>query len=157
MPHTFWPGGIIFSHIRRLTLLGMGCRIGKGCEIEPHIDVGFSPDLRIGDHCQINQRVMVHAAEIGDYVMIAPDVVFLDRFHIFDRTDVPMAKQGASARKKIVIGSDVWIGQRAILMPGISVGDGAIVGAGAVVTRDIPPYAIVAGIPARIVRFRKNV
>jgi tetrahydrodipicolinate N-succinyltransferase len=55
---------------------------------------------------------------------------------------------------RVRIGSDVWIGCRAIILPSVAVGDGAIIGAGAVVTHDVPPYAVVAGVPAKIVRFR---
>lgn len=154
LPHTFWPGGKFFSKARRLLLAGMGCRIGSECELEPHIDTGFSPNLIIGDHCQINQGVIMRTAIIGDYVMIAPNVTLLDRVHNHNRTDTPMALQGSSPRQTIRIGNDVWIGQNAILMPGITIGEGAIVGAGAVVTKDIPPYAVVAGVPARILRYR---
>lgn len=56
--------------------------------------------------------------------------------------------------KPIIIGNDVWIGQRAMLIGGVKIGDGAVVGAGAIVTKDVPPYAIVAGVPARIIRYR---
>jgi len=121
LPHTFWPGGMIFSWVRRTLLLGMGCSVGAGCEIEPHIDVGFRPNLKIGDFCQINQNVMMKSVEMGNYMMIAPGVSLLDRFHNFDRLDIPMAKQGESERKMIKMGSDVWIGQNAIIMPSIEI------------------------------------
>ncbi len=58
------------------------------------------------------------------------------------------------ARNQVIVGNDVWIGARAILLPGIKVGDGSIIGAGAVVTHDVPPYAIVAGTPSKIIRYR---
>ncbi|MFB9276291.1 CatB-related O-acetyltransferase [Cohnella cellulosilytica] len=61
---------------------------------------------------------------------------------------------GIASNKKIVIGNDVWIGANAILLPGVTVGDGAVIGAGAVVTKDVPPYAIVGGVPARLIRYR---
>lgn len=56
--------------------------------------------------------------------------------------------------KKLRIGNDVWIGERVLIMGGLTIGDGAVIGAGAIVTKDVPPYAIVAGVPARIIRFR---
>jgi len=154
LPHTFWPGGRVFSWVRGTLLLGMGCHVGTGCEIEPHVDIGFHPNLKIGNFCQINQHVMMKSVEMGDYVMIAPGVALLDRFHHFDRLDIPMAKQGASDRKVIKIGNDVWIGQNAIIMPGIEIGDGVIVGAGAVVTKNVPAYAIVTGVPAQVLKYR---
>jgi len=143
LPHTFWPGGFIFSWIRKILLTGMGCSIGKRCEIESNVDVGFRPLLKIGNFCQINQNVIMKSVEMGNYVMVAPGVVFLDRFHNFDRLDIPMAQQGESERILTMIGDDVWIGQNAIVMPGIEIGDGVIIGAGSVVTRNIPAYAVV--------------
>jgi virginiamycin A acetyltransferase len=63
--------------------------------------------------------------------------------------DVPIVEY-----KRITIGNDVWIGARAVILDGITIGDGAIVGACAVVTKDVPPYAVVAGVPARVIRYR---
>lgn len=134
--------------------MGMGCHIGKKCKIQPHVDVGFRPNLIVGDRCQINQLTQIKTAVIGNYVMIAPGVVFLDRTHFASRLDVPMYHQGSSERTPVVIDDDVWIGQNAILMPGIRVGKGAIVGAGSVVTKDVPSMAVVAGVPARIIKMR---
>lgn len=144
----------MFSWIRKILLMGMGCSIGEKCEIEPNVDVGFRPILKIGNFCQINQNVIMKSVEMGNYVMVAPGVVFLDRLHNIERLDVPMATQGESDREIIRVGNDVWIGQNAIIMPGIAIGDGVIVGAGAVVTVNVPPYAIVVGVPARILRYR---
>jgi maltose O-acetyltransferase len=154
LPHTFWPMGMLFSDFRRVLLIGMGCRVGKRWEIEPHVDVGFRPVLSIGERCQINQNTQVKTAIIGNDVMIAPGVVLLDRVHCTDQVDIPMTQQGVSERTPVVIENDVWIGQNAILMPGVHVGKGAIVGAGAVVTKDVPNMAVVAGVPARIIRMR---
>lgn len=58
--------------------------------------------------------------------------------------------------RKVTIGNDVWIGQRVMIMPGVTIGDGSIVGAASVVTKDVPDYAIVAGNPARIIRYRNQ-
>jgi maltose O-acetyltransferase len=154
LPQTFWPAGIIFSVLRIYLLRGMGCKIGKMCEIESHVDVGLRPSSVVGDYCQINKRVILRNAQIGDFVMIASGAALLDRQHIFSRHDIPMMKQG-KIRKKVVIEDDVWIGQNTIIMPGIKIGKGAIVGAGAVVTKDVPPYAIVGGVPAKIIKFRR--
>ena len=67
-----------------------------------------------------------------------------------------MRYQGMKERLPIVIGNDVWIGRRVIIMPGVKISDGCIIGAGAVVTKDVPPYCVVAGVPAKIIRRRKN-
>jgi maltose O-acetyltransferase len=85
---------------------------------------------------------------------MGPEVVIRTNNHRFDRTDIPMRIQGFSEEKPVFIGDDVWIGQRAIILPGVRVGDHAIVGAGAVVTKDVPKGAIVGGNPARVLRMR---
>ena len=65
-----------------------------------------------------------------------------------------MGSQGSRVAK-VVIGNDVWIGMRSIIMPGVKIGNGVVIGSGAVVTKDIPDYAVVGGVPAKIIRFRK--
>lgn len=157
LPHSFWPGGSIASTLRRYTLIGMGCRVGHNCELEPGIDVGFRPDLTIGERCQINHNTSIKSARIGNDVMIAPGVVLLDRQHNFSRTDIPMTQQGSSPRQLTIIGDDVWLGQNVIVMPGVTIGCGVIVGAGSVVTKDLPDWSIAVGAPARVIRFRKDV
>tara|TARA_E500000305_G_C4028989_1_gene243574 strand:- start:1543 stop:1968 length:426 start_codon:yes stop_codon:yes gene_type:complete len=134
----------------------MGCEIGPGCDIEPRIDVGLGPRLKIGRCCQINQDVIIRTAQLGNYVMLAPGVVMLDRQHNFASVDVPMALQGSTDRVTTMIGDDVWVGQNSIIMPGVAVGTGAVIAAGAVVTHDIEPYQIVAGVPARPIRDRRK-
>lgn len=86
--------------------------------------------------------------------MMGPDVTILSQTHNIERTDIPMGKQGMR-EAEVIIGNDVWIGMRSIIMPGVKIGDGAVIGAGAVVTKDVPDYAIVGGVPARIIKYRK--
>jgi acetyltransferase-like isoleucine patch superfamily enzyme len=106
-------------------------------------------------------------ARIGSFVSIASGVVLGGGRHpmewvgmspvFYEGRDSVAAKFSTHARepgKEVVVGHDVWIGRSAIVLPGITVGDGAVVGAGAVVTKSVPPYAIVAGNPARIIRYR---
>ena len=98
---------------------------------------------------------------VGSFCSIGKEVLFLVRANhpLHTASTFPLrsfAKDNLELTSKgpILIGNDVWIGQRAILMSGVTVGDGAVIGAGAVVTRDVPPYAIVGGNPARIIRYR---
>ena len=74
--------------------------------------------------------------------MMGPEVVIYTSGHRYDRTDIPMMEQGGTEPEPVTIGNDVWIGRRAMIMPGVHIGDGCVVGAGAVVTKDIPPYSV---------------
>ena len=85
---------------------------------------------------------------------MGPDVTILTHTHNIERTDIPMGQQGMRI-SEVVIGNDVWIGMRVIIMPDVKVGDGAVIGAGAVVTKDVPDFAIVGGVPAKVIKFRK--
>ena len=91
---------------------------------------------------------------IGNDVMMGPEVVILTYSHKFDRLDIPMNDQGSYV-DPVMIGNDVWIGTRSIILPGVKIGNGVLIGAGAVVTKDVPDYAIVGGVPAKIIRYRK--
>ena len=71
-------------------------------------------------------------------------------------TDVPMMEQGFVAELPVCIGDDVWIGDRVLILPGVHIGNGCIIAAGAVVTKDVPDYAIAAGVPAQVIRMRKQ-
>ena len=96
-----------------------------------------------------------HKVVIGNNVMMGPEVIIYTSGHKHDRIDIPMMEQGSSEVQPVKIGNDVWIGGRVIILPGVKVGNGAIIGAGAVVTKDVPDYAIVGGNPAKVIRMRK--
>jgi maltose O-acetyltransferase len=90
---------------------------------------------------------------IGERVMIAPAVTIRDTDHNISRVDLPMQDQGI-VTAPVRIGNDVWIGHGAIILKGVTIGDGAVIAAGALVNKDVPPYAIVGGIPAKILKMR---
>lgn len=87
--------------------------------------------------------------ELGRYSMLAPRVAIIGGDHRFDLPGVPIIFAGRAERKKTVIGDDCWIGFGAIILAGVTIGRGAIVAAGAVVTKDVGPYEIHGGVPAR--------
>ncbi len=131
----------------------------KHCGKKVNIEKGasFSAKASLGDYSGIGINARIHGAcTIGNYVMMGTDVVVFSRNHAFDRTDIPMMHQGFEEERPVVIGNDVWIGDRVIILPGVHVGDGSIIAAGAVVTHDVPPYAIVGGVPAKVIKTRKN-
>lgn len=87
--------------------------------------------------------------------MMGPDVMIFTSNHETSRTDTPMRLQGTAKIKPVTIGDDVWIGARVIILPGVTIGQGAILAANAVVTKDVPEYAVVGGNPAKLIKFRK--
>lgn len=128
---------------------------GKKVNIEKN--ASFSTKVSLGDYSGIGINARIHGTcTIGKNVMMGTDVVVITRNHAFDRTDIPMMDQGFEEERPVVIGNDVWIGDRVIILPGVHVGDGAILAAGAVVTKDVPTYAIVGGSPAKIIKMRKK-
>ena len=92
--------------------------------------------------------------EIGAYTMLGPRVFIIGDDHNFDVPGVPSYFAGRPERRKTTIGRDAWIGARAIIMSGVTIGRGSIIAAGSVVTKDIPPYEIHAGVPAKKIRDR---
>jgi acetyltransferase-like isoleucine patch superfamily enzyme len=91
---------------------------------------------------------------VGRFVMFGPSVAICGGDHIYDKSGVPMIYSGRPEPRLTNIGSDVWVGQGALIMAGLTIGDGAIIAAGSVVTRDVPPYTIFAGVPAKKIKDR---
>jgi len=149
-------GGKIAKKIRRFCCKGMFAHCGKNVNVEHGAIVGAGKQVFIGDNSGIGVNCVVNKAQIGDDVMIGYDVLFVSKNHEFVRIDIPMRLQGLRDESPIIIGNDVWIGHRVILLPGVRVGNGAIIGAGAVVTCDVPDYAIVAGVPAKVLKLRNQ-
>ena len=92
--------------------------------------------------------------EIGKYTMLANDVKVIGGDHRYDLSGLPIIFSGRNNLKATKIGDDVWIGANSIIMTGVKIGDGAIIAAGSVVTKDIEPYIVVGGIPARFIKKR---
>ena len=129
--------------------------VGKNVNIQKNASIGNH--FSIGEYSSVGQNcVLEDDVHIGDNVMMAPECYFCTRNHIIERTDIPMRLQGSTEVKPIYVDNDVWIGFRSIILPGVHIGEGAVIGAGSVVTKDIPPYCVVGGAPARIIRNRKE-
>lgn len=109
-----------------------------------------SCDLVAHEYCFISEGCWVGAkVELGKYVMLGPRVAFVGGDHRYDRVGVPMIFSGRPEYPRTVVEPDAWVGYGAVIMAGVRIGRGAIVAAGAVVTKDIPPYELWGGIPAR--------
>ena len=130
-------------------------RAGKQIDISK--SAFFASSIEIGNCSGIGRNASLNGKIIiGDNVMMGPDVMMFTRNHAFSRLDIPMNQQGTTEEKPIVIGDDVWIGARVIVLGGVTIGRGAILAAGSVVTKSVPEYAIVGGNPAKIIRFREE-
>jgi acetyltransferase-like isoleucine patch superfamily enzyme len=105
-----------------------------------------------GHHCTIGVRDLI---QIGEDSLIAELVSIRDHDHRFDRLDIPVREQG-TVSAPVKIGRNVWIGCKATVLKGVTIGDNAIIGANSVVTRDIPANAIAVGAPARVIRYRET-
>lgn len=154
LPDLVFPGGRIYNAIRCLLLKMCLAQFGEQNEFGGGVYIGKGDDVQIGNKCQINRECRLVNVRIGNCAMIAPEVVFIPKMHQSHSLDIPMIDQGCIEYPQTVVDDDVWIGHRAVIMPGIHIGKGSIVGAGAVVTKDVPNYSVVAGVPARIIRSR---
>lgn len=156
--------------------VGKGTEIGAGCvlvgtEVEGHNRLYASVNLyqcRVGRMTFFAQGGSITCATIGRFCSIGPDVVIGTAAHpsraltthpafyslVGQSGVVYTDRQAFEEQKRTTIGHDVWIGARAIVLGGVKIGTGAIVGAGAVVTKDVPPFAVVGGVPARTIRAR---
>lgn len=137
------------------------CRIlleecGRGVNIERGVWIGREVPVRVGDHSGLGVNLTIgRPLVVGRDVMIGMNVRMIARNHCFSRTDVPMRTQGFTMPQELRIDDDVWIGDQVIILPNVKrIGRGSIVGAGAVVTRDVPEMAIMGGNPARLIRSR---
>lgn len=140
-----WVRSFLVSHY--LQSCGKKLRVKKGGEI--------SLNASVGDYSEIGTRALIQSnVTMGSYVIMGPDVKIYSRNHNYDSLEIPIAQQGKKYFKT-TIGDDVWIGANAIIMAGVHVGSHAIIAAGAVVTKDVPDYAIVGGVPAKVIKVRE--
>ena len=138
---------------------GEKCTVGRFATIRPTNVLLREPGegLKMGDRSNIGPYSWIGCSgyiEIGNDVMMGPRCNLLAENHAFDRTDLPMNRQGV-VRGTIVIEDDVWLGANCSITSGVRIGRGSIIAAGAVVTHDVPPWSIAGGVPARIIRSRK--
>lgn len=145
--------------IRIITLKkGVYCKYGSGCRFKE----GFFADeeTEVGSYNYFGRFTTITRARIGNFCSIAPFVTIGPGEHLVDGVSTSERINSLLPGHRplnsgiVEIGNDVWIGVNAVILRNVKVGDGAIVAAGAVVTKDVPPYAIVGGVPARIIRYR---
>jgi maltose O-acetyltransferase len=128
-------------------------KTGVKINIQKNVYFGKGNNISIGNYSGIGEGSILGQDEeirIGNNVLIGPHLMIFTQNHNFgDRTKL-IREQGAT-RKPVIIEDDVWIGARVILLPGVTMGRGSVVAAGAVVTKSFPPFSIIGGVPARII------
>lgn len=132
--------------------IGEKARIGDLAEFTTNHD-GV---IRIGREVRLNRGATICAyteVSIGDYTMVGEFVSIRDANHGIKKGE--LVRSQPHDAKPIRIGSDVWVGRGACILPGVTIGDGAIIGANSIVTKDVPPNCIAAGIPAKVIRERQ--
>lgn len=146
-------GSIIYRSVRRDLVPFRKCIIGSYSVIESFSVLNNAVgDISIGDNTRVGiGNVLIGPLSIGAKVNIGQHVLISGLDHVYEDVEIPIADQGVAVNP-VAIADDVWIGGNAAILPGVSIGVHAVVAAGAVVTRDVPPYTVVAGNPARIVK-----
>ena len=142
-----------------------GVVIGAGATLGPYTIIEATGVMRnLGRGCRIGTQSALGAfsfigaaggVEIGNNVIMGQYVSFHSENHCFDRLDVPVRMQGVS-RQGILVEDDCWVGAKVTFLDGCSVGRGSVIAAGAVVRGHIPPYSVAAGVPARVIRNRRD-
>lgn len=170
---------LLFLKLKRNRLLkkfkGKQLQLGLGTMIS-NTSIGFSvyigdnndiANSAIGDYSYVNCHARIRNAVIGKFCSIGPGVKielgshpihFVSTHPMFYANNKPFKTFATHTHfqeyKQVVIGNDIWIGEDALILGGVTIGDGAVIAAGAIVTKDVDPYAIVGGVPAKIIKYR---
>lgn len=150
---------LIHRIIRTITFKnGIYCKYGKGCVFKK--GVFADEETIIGNYNFIGRFSTITKANIGSYCSIAPFVTIgpgehdLESVSTSERINAYKSEKKSLTDGEVIIGNDVWIGTNVVVLRNVHIGDGAVLAAGSVITKDVPPYAIVGGIPAKIIRYR---
>ena len=138
-------------------------KIGVNSEIRPFVTINGTDSVIIGNNVIIQPGSILSAMpndvengiEIEDNVLLAHNVSIYSATHNFKDISIPIKQQGYNA-SKVLIKQGSWIGVNSVIMPGITVGNNSVVASGAIVTKDVPDYCVVAGVPAKIIKNLKN-
>ena len=158
--------GVLFSlprypalnFFKALLLRAMGARIGHGVVFYPGVWIAPGRNLVLGNNVDLAKDVLITTSghvSIGDRSLIGYRTQILSTNHTIPPIGEPFPISGDELLP-VSIGADVWIGANCIITPGTSIGEGAVIGAGSVVTKNIPANAIAAGVPARVIKMRKD-
>jgi acetyltransferase-like isoleucine patch superfamily enzyme len=149
LPASYEPFGILGKYFRALCASHMCKFVGENINIEPHAD--FDKSLSIGDNSGIGKGSCIGVSvQIGNNVLMGPECYIFTVNHSFDTSKRKYV--GITLVKPVIIEDDVWIGARVTILPGVLIGKGSTLGAGAVVSKDISPYSVAVGNPAKVIK-----
>tara|TARA_R110002020_G_scaffold417571_1_gene626728 strand:- start:31318 stop:31890 length:573 start_codon:yes stop_codon:yes gene_type:complete len=138
---------LYIKYVYRLNYVHRTFNIGGKCSI--------SCDFQAAEYSYVGKGCVIYPGVIiGRYTMLAPNVMIIGGDHRHDLPGVPTTFSGRGVLEATKIGRDVWIGANSIILTGVTIGDGVIVAAGSVVTKDIPPFNVIGGVPARFIKNR---
>ena len=135
----------------------LGNNVQLGLNNQLHASGKNNENIEIGDNVAFNSNVMLNGGriKIGNNVIIGPNVVLRSSNHTFNDCEKPIRNQGHESGY-ITIEDDVWIGANAVVLPSLTIGKGSVIGAGAVVTKNVEPFSIVGGVPAKLISRRNK-
>lgn len=149
------PGYHIAYKIRYVLCKYIFASIGKNVLIKRNAYFGDGSKIEIGDNSQIGINcIMDNDIIIGDDVTMGPDVIIYTSSHEYKDLNIPINKQGEKEHRQVIIGNNVWIGARCIILPGVVIGDNSIIGANTVVTKNVPENSVFCGAEGRVVKIR---
>jgi len=152
LPNREFPLGNLWRQIRSWCCKRIFFSAGRWINVESGVYFADGRNVSLGNGSGFGEGCRVYGAVIGENVMIGPETIFLCRNHEFRDATHDMHENGPIDLP--VVEDGAWLGTRVVVLPGRRIGTGAVVGAGAVVTKDVPPLAIVGGNPARILGYR---
>jgi len=147
----------LFNWLKKQLLLLTGAKIGKRVIIYPGVWIMTGRNLIIGDDVDIALDVIITTGggvEVGDRTLIGYRTQIISSNHNIPLRPSKIFNAG-HVNKKIKIGSDVWIGANCVVLPGVNIGEGSVIAAGSIVTKDIPSFSIYGGNPAKLIKKRK--
>jgi len=152
-PEIYRPYRAFFPWLRRICVSLFLEKCGKKITVKHNADI--SPHIEIGDYSELGTRCMIQShIKIGNNVIMGPDVKIYSRNHKYSSLIIPIQFQG-KIQKYTKVGNDVWLGANVVILPGVEIGDHVIIGAGSIVTNNIPDWAVAAGNPAKVIKLRK--
>jgi maltose O-acetyltransferase len=153
LPERTRPGGELGRRLRAACCRALFAEAGGWINVEPHVDFGNGRHVRLGEGSSIGRDSHLSGLIAGPAVMIGPELLTIPQDHPLSADGKRWLGDGAGEFRPPEVGEGTWIGARVILLPGVKIGRYCVIGAGAVVTRDVPDYAVAGGVPARVIRY----